>query len=1401
MHIFLPEFIVENAKDKNYAGKIEASVLSVDLNGFDSLINNLLKSPDNETDSIFEVMNYVFTPLIEVIRNHGGLIAVLTSNSLTAIFPGNNKSGAINAAIQIRDFLRKISRSIKEFGYHSISANIFMVNGCVEWFVLPGDHETVYWFTGPAMEKLVLARSNPRLNQIVMGKNMLDNTKLQVKRINREFCILEEAEITEEPNLKENSRLVRNSSIFALIRDLEDKGKIQNKLCCYINLSMLIEDHLNTILSLCAQYRGFLSRVDPVDKGWSALMLFDVDEHNDKKRARVVNLAMQLQVLCKENIRISLTSGKVYSGIIETQQYSNVVTAGLPVDLAERLMKKAGWGEIWCDGNVHKLAEVLLDTEEVELLRLEEDSEEIEVWRLYRSNERKEFSHYLTDFIGRNDELEKLERSCNPLWEGENAGITYIYGEAGQGKSRLVHQFKQMLGNRVEFFFLITDSMQQTPLNPFSNWIKSQFTSKIARSLSEYREDFRSQWSEFMQKVEKITHSKQIIKELERIESIIAGMIGLEWEGSVYSDLEPKYRATVKGFAFKSLMEILSMMRPIVLVIDNIQWLDQESEEILMILTRRTTTMPCKVILTSRSLDNGDYPQLKFDNDVKEERIYLGGLDEEQSSELIESILQRDVSPEIVRYVYSLSNGNPLLIEQMTQYLETTGRLEIRNDCFYLKDQSFELPKGLMSAIVSRLNRLGPELKKTVQIASVLGTEFSAQILYEMLETQEKRTDYLNISVVRTQLLLAEQEHIWHATSESTYIFNHSLLCDVVYKMQSRQRLKQLHLLAAQILRTYYSEYKLMLAKVAEHYEKSGEWELAVEFYTQTGDYYKEQCYFIQSLKNFEKALLMLKKTAGDRSLEKAELLSNIATVYYLKGDFDKALDCHQQVLGIREKLLNPKSLEVANSYREISDVYIKKSDHVQGLKYTEKALAIYKEKFDDEKLEIAVCLHNLAAVYKMKNEYTSALEYFQQANQLTCNIYGEEHFHTAKNLTAIGAVYTEIGDIDQAITYHERAKTIYESTIGKRRPQTAISYYNLGINHIFKGKMTKALDYLEQALAIQRDIFGERHSDTSDTVYCISVVYSRLGDIKTSLAYYKEALSINKELFGERHPNTAAILNGIGSMYIKKGDFNKASGYIQKALSIDQETLGEKHPQTTCDLINMGIIYGNKGDQERALRYLEKALSLQKEIFGEKDFRTGYTMNFIGEMYIDKGDIDKALEYVLRSLTISTETLGERHNNTAVSLHILGDIYIEKGDYVKARSYLEQALDISNENVGPNHIQTAHSMNSMGLVYLDNGDFEKALSFIEKALKVFKKHVEMQHPGLLDCLKNIGKVYLAQKKYDKALDYFQQLYSIRKETFGEKHQWTIEAISEIVNTCEKMGDRAKALEYQKLIQ
>ncbi|MBW6515166.1 MAG: tetratricopeptide repeat protein [Candidatus Cloacimonetes bacterium] len=1395
MRSLVPDFILRKARDKHYRGSINGCVLRVTLRDCCDISQNKQPRSLFEESVIHETIHLILDPILEVIDKNGGFTTGMVGESITGIFPGKNGISAINAAISIRDLLQKINIQHPECEEKEVPAFIGLAFGQVSWQILPAKEQSLYWFSGPAMKKAVESQNLSIPNQILLDQSILsvlDDKKIKTKKIYDKFSTLISSDLPKVENKILRSCLSAKAFVPRYILDKDNIREFRNVICCIVNLKKPLEKQIQAIKDLSAKYDGYINNIEYSDKGWTGLIAFGISETNEDIAKQELDFINELITICKNNLRVGLTYGKVYAGIIGTENVSNYCILGIPVKIAYQSMVQAKWGEIRCGKNFFKKLRNRVAFEPLGPLLTEGYYKFTDNFLLLLRHDSLRDTQYQTDFIGRTRELDQLEKSCKPLWQNRYAGITYIFGEAGQGKTRIVHEFKKKVGEKAECFTLKTFADHQIALNPFANWIRQIFSSNITGSLSARRKDFREHWSKFRQKIIELPCAPETIKELDRIESIIAGIIGLDWKGSIYTKLDSKQRLSGKIFALKSLLEIFCLFKPVILVMEDLHWLDQESIEIIKVLSGKGTKTPFKFIITSRKLENGEYPHLQIDDETEAEKIYLKGLELNQVGSVMKSILQKDVSHDIVEHVYSISNGNPFIVEEITRYFHDADKLILLGDRYYQKDSLLDLPKRVKSFIQGRINRLEPQLKKTIQIASILGNEFSVELLCKIVASVAKQGNDLNESLIKEYVELGEKEYIWHVLSDNKYAFNHALLRDVIYQMLLKKEQKILNLLAAKILNDIYPGDQSISEKIAEHYEKANEREKAILYYTKAGYYEKEQYNIETSLENYHKALRLLKKVRKLDEIDESEILNSIGSVFFLKDNHDDALTYYKRALDIRKKNLGSHHPETATIHKNIGKAYLQKGELEKAFQSIELAHSIHNEVLGAKHPETTDSLYNLGAVYKEKGDFDKALNCFNEALSINEEIPGEHSIRISDNLNAIGVIYINKGDFDKALEYFQLAKKNNEQVLRKRHPKIAINLYNMGIAYYYKGNYQGAIEYFEMALSIWRDVLGERNSNTADCIICIASILSKTSQYKKSLNYLEQALSIIRETLGEDHPDTAYVLDRISAVHIRNGDYNNALIYSQKALSIDKKYHGDRHIKIADDLTNLGVIYANKAEFKKSLDCLEEALSINKEIFGVMHQRAAYCISLLGEVYQEQGDIETALKYHTKAISIRKKVLGDRHPDTADSITNLGVTLIHKGDYDRAMRYLEQSMSIYQEVIGDKGIKTAVILKSIGTIYLHKGEFDKSLQYLEQSLSILNDITDDNHPERANCLFEVGKVYYRQKKYDRALEFFTQALSIRTHILGKNHPDTIKAKTSLAKTYAKKRIKKK---------
>lgn len=1146
MRKLIPDFIVQKLDLGELNGTMDSYVLNADLIGFTSLTHALMRYSHAGVEVLTDTMNALFTPVLAVIENRGGFVVGFAGDSFTAVFTEGSAMDLLSAAIEIRDLIAHHGKQITEFGEYEMAVRIGVAAADLDWSIVKTEFKSVFWFSGAGIDRAIAAQHRAQENEVMASAELCHETagSCQFNAIDAQYCIVDSVSLTPLRTFPKTEKLSYAPFLPEVITRFTAAGEFREVLSCFINMADPDPEQIAFIVKSAGEKGGYFNHIDCTDKGWMAYIMFGAPLGYEKTTERAMGFADGVRTKCKENVRIGLTQGKAFAGFTGSRDRAEYTALGMAVNLAARFTMFAAWGEIWFDERIRLDLGDALIYESLGKMDYKGYPRKITVNRLIDRYEPKTHALYSNEFLGRDKELAQLESSCEPLWKGKAAGVSYIYGEAGQGKSRLVYELQQKLGNSVQCVSLLTDSIHRSALNPFSYWIRHQFTDGLAGSIATRRDDFRMHFREFVSRVQAVAGGAKIVKELGRIESVLAGLIGLEWEGSLYANLEPRYRPSVTGFALRSLLEAHCLLGPALLIIEDLHWLDQESEEVLSIITRRKSNLPYKLIITSRPLDDGSLPAIDLDKNIPVTTIVMSGLSVSKVSELMQDLLSEKAEASLVNYVFESSRGNPFIVEQLSQYLLESKHIIMGEAGYRLSIETRELPQGVQALLVARIDRLDTELKRTVQTASILGREIAVEVLSKMIETLEERPEYLNELIIHSQLHEGEKEHIWNPLGKIKYLFNHNLLREAAYDMQLFRQLKKQHLLAAQIMEILYVGDRTQFAQIAGHVDNGGNWERAIEYYNKAGDYERELYHFDLSVKYYDAALQLNRKHRGEWQIETARSLDNIGTASKFKGDLDEALAYHEQALSIRKEILGPKHAETADSYYDIGAIRFSQGDYDQALEYSEHALKIWQEVLKADSVEIAYCLGNIGNVCFRQGDYSLALKYYEEALSVLQRLFGPMHPKTAYTLNNIGGVYSEAGKHVKALEYYEQALYIFKEALGESHPDTASSLNNMGNGYYNQGDYEQALEYYSQALAAFKAALGERHSDVAFELNNIGVLYDRKGETAKAIGYYLQALDIRTEVLGEAHPYTINVAAHLAAAYGQIKDDEKAAEY-----------------------------------------------------------------------------------------------------------------------------------------------------------------------------------------------------------------------------------------------------------------
>ncbi len=848
MHYLVPQFIVDNYRQDIRRGRFFAVCQFVDISGFSEITDDLMKHGPHGAEILTGLIRNIFDPLLRSVYEHGGFAATLAGDAFTAVFPAESDSeeGQLNAARQgivaawrIQQRMQDVTLQVTPYGDFRVSVKVGVACGDVNWGIVTSEDErrASYYFQGPAIDGSAEAEHAANAGDIIIGARLHDligpmvNAEPladQAGNYQRLRAVSASAPAVELSGPRSADFEVMTRFFPSSVVYQEHSGEFRQVLNLFINLpTVRTEDQLaifmRSMFALQDRYGGLLNRLDFGDKGSNLLLFWGAPVAHENDVARILNFVLDLQTVTSIPINAGITYRLAHAGFVGSAQREEYTCYGRGVNLAARFMTAAPRGEIWLDERVAQHAERNFEIEYEGEMAFKGFAEKQKVYALFEIKEEDE-TFYDGPMVGRQAEIEIMTDFVAPLWRDQPAGALIVWGEAGMGKSRLVHEFhhSDMFGE-VDVLWAVcqSDEILRESLNPFRYWLIRYFNQSQAQSEARNKRNFNRKLDGLISE----TSSQWLAAELDRTRSFLGAMLGLYWPDSLYAglDAQRRYENTLGGLM--TLMQAESQRQPLIVHIEDNQWIDEASREFMVHLATSLRddgdeTDPIAIIATSRHEGPG-CPLAEADQCLE---IDLAQLSPESLAELAQDLLNGPVSQSLLDLIVARAEGNPFFAEQILRYLRESDSLAVGPDGWQLrKEGRTPLPADVRSVLIARLDRLAQEVRDLVQTAAVLGREFEVLLLARMLRDDNSVIDRVEE---------AQSAAIWSQLNQMRYLFKHALLRDTAYRMQVRTRREALHKLAAQAIETLYADdLRPHYAELAYHCERAGSMDEAADWY------------------------------------------------------------------------------------------------------------------------------------------------------------------------------------------------------------------------------------------------------------------------------------------------------------------------------------------------------------------------------------------------------------------------------------------------------------------------------------------------------------------------------------------------------------------------------------------
>jgi len=556
-------------------------------------------------------------------------------------------------------------------------------------------------------------------------------------------------------------------------------------------------------------------------------------------------------------VRVGVNTGEVVVRSIQTGEHAEYTPIGRSTGMAARMQALAPIGSIAVTEATERLCAGYFAFRLLGPARVKGASEPIDVYEVtglgpLRTRLEAAARRGLTRFVGREHELAQMRRALELVRAGHGQVVGAI-GEAGVGKSRLTYEFKAVAAGDCPILEAYSVSHgKASAYLPVIEMLHGYFGIDSS-------DDGRKRREKVIGKLLALDQS------LEDALPYLFVLLGIQEGEDPLAQIDVQKRRRRTQEALKRIVLRESLNQPLIVVFEDLHWVDSETEAWLNLLADSLATARVLLMVNYRP----EYRH-QWGNRTYYTQLRLDPLAGESVEQLLSALLGDSASlAALRRMIAERTEGNPFFIEEMVQALFDDGTLA-RNGAVRLTRALAEIkvPATVQGIVTSRIDRLPAEEKELLQTLAVIGREFPRGLITRMVRKSDSELDRM-----LSALQLAEFIYEQPAFPETEYIFKHALTLEVAYKTLLLERRKQLHESAAVAMEALYSErLDDHLSDLAHHYGQSGNARKAVKYRHLAGRQAAGRMAYEEAIGHFRAALELLGGLPDNLERDRQEL-------------------------------------------------------------------------------------------------------------------------------------------------------------------------------------------------------------------------------------------------------------------------------------------------------------------------------------------------------------------------------------------------------------------------------------------------------------------------------------------------------------------------------------------------
>ncbi|GAB4481116.1 MAG: hypothetical protein Kow00124_28530 [Anaerolineae bacterium] len=909
-------------------------------------------------------------------------------------------------------------------------------------------------------------------------------------------------------------------------------------------------------------------------------------------------------------VRVAISAGEGVVGKFDAP-VTDIVVSGKPLADAQELLEHVPPGSIWVTEAVHAAAEHIHAFDPVQMSA--ESGLSGRVWEYVGFRDVPRLPRGIPDFtaplIGRAAVLDQLHDCARQLNDGLG-GFIWIEGAPGIGKSRLIREF--ISGIEVPDALIWSGQalpqMARDAFALFTNLFNNVFSIHPNDSSGEAREKIRQQVASWPAEAEVSLPYLQLLLGLHKDEG---GHNRLTY-------LPPDQLRQQVFVMMRRLLKVLSDRQPLVIVLDDLHWIDATSAELLLFLTPTVVASPILFVCAQRrqgaDLPNDRLIRAHSTLPTQAVRIQLERLSDTDSLTLMRELLPHIQFPPSLRaIILERSEGNPYFIEEFVRAMIEQGYVQyVDGQWVFDQDRlqdTIPIPASLTTLIQSRYDALPPDLHTVAQCAAVIGPNFETELVEAICDVPDVRGA---LNRLKSRLIISQ------LGEDNQWAFYHSTIQMVIYNAMLQVERRRLHAQIARALEVRWAGAETAhAATLAYHYSGAGESQRALSYLLTAGEQAAAKSANDEALDHFEQAADYITRLPGVTEHDRWRLAIGLGEVYRNAGRYEESI----AALNACRELGRTSSLGAVHRgalYRGLGDTALKQSEYEAALAYFAQALDLLAEVDSNEgQAEAARAYLGIAWTHFRQGQLQLAEE--ACAKGMECARRAEALNELASIENVLGGIFYRQDELNKALHHTTRAMVLREQagyTWG-----VASSLNNLGILAVSAGQWSKAASFFQRSLELREEM-GD--------VEGVALAHNNLGMLLRDQGSYEEAeLHFRASIeMATRHGMSYHVFNsttGLAQVLFLKGEVDLAREAVAVAIGMADE-IGAKETMSEAHRLKAEILL-SESQYAEALQAAEQAVRA-----AVADGNPGFiaaAWRVMAEIDFAKGSLESAREHI----------------------------------------------------------------------------------------------------------------------------------------------------------------------------